>query len=120
MIAGRPLAILHAMARASQGMHILAVEKIHEESREDPFQVLIATMLSAQTKDAVTEAASAQLFGLAPDPQTLARLAVRRIERLIFPVSFYRTKARHVKEACSSIGRPRRRKCSTLARPMMP
>jgi endonuclease-3 len=103
MTAGPPLTVLHAMARASRGMDILAVEKIHEESREDPFQVLIATMLSAQTKDAVTEAASARLFGLAPDPQTLARLAVRRIERLIFPVSFYRTKARHVKEASRQI-----------------
>lgn len=80
-------------------MNVLAIEKVHEDSLEDPFQVLIATMLSAQTKDAVTEAASTRLFRVAPDPQTLAALAVSRIQRLIFPVSFYRTKARHVREA---------------------
>jgi len=84
-------------------MNVLAVEKIHEDSREDPFQVLIATMLSAQTKDAVTEAASARLFRVAHRPDALARLRVSRIERLIFPVSFYRTKARHVKEASRQI-----------------
>ncbi len=84
-------------------MNVLAVEKIHEDSREDPFQVLIATMLSAQTKDAVTEAASTRLFRVARRPDALARLDVSRIERLIFPVSFYRTKARHVKEASRQI-----------------
>ena len=95
----RPVTVLKAMARASRGMNVLAVEKVHEESREDPFQVLIATMLSAQTKDAVTEAASTRLFRVAPNPSALATLPVRRIERLIYPVSFFRTKARHVKEA---------------------
>ena len=98
-----PLAVLNVMRRASQGMNVLAVEKIHEDSREDPFQVLIATMLSAQTKDAVTEAASARLFRRAPDAVTLAALSVSRIERLIFPVSFYRTKARHVKETARQL-----------------
>jgi endonuclease-3 len=93
------------MARVSRGMNVLAVEKIHEDSREDAFQVLIATILSAQTRDAVTEAASARLFRVAPTPEALARLPVGRIERLIFPVSFYRTKAGHVKEAAEQIRR---------------
>ncbi len=91
------------MARASEGMNTLAVEKIHEDSREDPFQVLIATMLSAQTKDAVTEVASARLFRRAPDAAALAALPAARIERLIFPVSFYRTKARHVQETARQL-----------------
>jgi endonuclease-3 len=81
-------------------MDDLAVEKISEESREDPFRVLIATMLSAQTKDAVTHAASTRLFKVARSPRTMAALSTRRVERLIYPVSFYRTKARHVKETC--------------------
>jgi len=84
-------------------MDDLAVEKISEDSREDPFQVLIATMLSAQTKDAVTHAASTRLFRVARSPRTMARLTTRRIESLIYPVSFYRTKARHVKEACRQL-----------------
>jgi endonuclease-3 len=84
-------------------MDDLAVEKISEDSREDPFQVLIATMLSAQTRDAVTHAASTRLFRVARSPRTMAALSTARIQRLIYPVSFYRTKARHVKETCRQL-----------------
>jgi len=80
-----------------------AVEKISEDTREDPFQVLVATMLSAQTKDAVTDVASRRLFRVARTPRTMAELRVSRIERLIYPVSFYRTKARHVKTTCRQL-----------------
>jgi endonuclease-3 len=80
-----------------------AVEKISEDSREDPFQVLIATMLSAQTKDAVTHAASMRLFRAARTPRTMAALPLARIRSLIYPVSFYRTKARHVKACCAQL-----------------
>jgi len=79
------------------------VEKISEATQEDPFQVLIATLLSAQTKDAVTAAASERLFKVADTPQLMVKLTVPRIERLIYPVSFYRNKARHVKQACRQI-----------------
>ena len=85
------------------GMDELAVEKISEDSRQDPFQVLIATMLSAQTKDAVTHAASTRLFRVARSPKTMAALNVAHIRRLIYPVSFYRVKARHVKDACRQL-----------------
>jgi endonuclease-3 len=84
-------------------MNDLAVEKIREDTREDPFSVLIATMLSAQTKDAVTHAASTRLFRVARSPASLARLPTSRIRTLIFPVSFYRTKARHVKATCREL-----------------
>jgi endonuclease-3 len=77
-----------------------AVEKIAEESHEDPFEVLISTMLSAQTRDPVTAAATAQLFKAAHGPGAMARLTPSQIEKLIYPVSFYRHKARHVKETC--------------------
>ena len=86
-----------------RGMDELAVEKISEDSREDPFQVLIATMLSAQTKDAVTHAASTRLFRAARTPRTMAVLSVARIRQLIYPVSFYRVKAGHVKETCRQL-----------------
>jgi endonuclease-3 len=95
--------ILKTLARAIRGMDELAVEKISEDSLEDPFQVLIATLLSAQTKDAVTEAASRRLFKVARTPRTMAALPTRRIERLIYPVSFYRTKARHVRATCRQL-----------------
>lgn len=80
-----------------------AVEKIAQDQQDDPFQVLVATMLSAQTRDAVTHAASTRLFEAARTPHAMARLTIDEIERLIHPVSFYRNKAVHVKETCRQL-----------------
>ncbi|HKF67228.1 MAG TPA: endonuclease III [Vicinamibacterales bacterium] len=91
---------MRALALAIDGLELPAVEKISEASREDPFQVLIGTLLSARTQDATTAAASERLFAVARTPKAMAALTVKRIERLIYPVSFYRHKARHVKATC--------------------
>src|SRR5690242_3434331 len=91
---------MRALASASDNLELSAVEKIAEDSQEEPFDVLIATMLSAQTRDPVTAAATERLFQVARTPRTIAKLTVKQIERLIYPVSFYRHKARHVKETC--------------------
>jgi endonuclease-3 len=95
--------VMRALARAIHGLELPAVEKIAESQQEDPFQVLIATLLSARTQDATTLAASTRLFKVARTPRTLAKLTVKRIERLIYPVSFYRHKARHVKATCQRL-----------------
>ena len=84
---------MRALARAIDQHELPAVEKIAEESQEDPFEVLISTMLSAQTRDPVTATASARLFRVARTPRTMAKLTTKRIEKLIYPVSFYRHKA---------------------------
>ena len=94
---------MRALGRAITGMEPPAVEKISEAQSEEPFQILIATLLSARTQDATTHAASTRLFRRARTPRTMARLPVAEIERLIFPVGFYRTKARHVKACCRTI-----------------
>jgi endonuclease-3 len=94
---------MRALARAIDGMDLPAVEKVSESQSEDPFQVLIATLLSARTQDATTLAASTRLFERARTPVAMARLAESEIERLIYPVSFYRNKARFVKAACEKI-----------------
>lgn len=91
---------MRALARAIDHLELPAVEKIAEESRDDPFDVLISTMLSAQTRDPVTAAASGRLFRAARTPRTMASLTTRQIEKLIYPVSFYRHKAKHVKDTC--------------------
>src|SRR5213078_1107488 len=93
-------AIMRALAQAIDGLDLPAVEKISQSQQEDPFQVLIATLLSARTQDATTLAASTRLFKVARAPRTMAKLSVKQIETLIYPVSFYRHKARHVKETC--------------------
>ena len=100
---GRIAAVMRRLARAVDGLEEPAVEKIADDQQEDPFQVLIATMLSAQTRDAVTHAASTRLFKVARTPRTMAKLGVPEIERLIYPVSFYRHKAVHVKRTCEQI-----------------
>lgn len=96
-------AIMRALARAIDGLDLPAVEKISQSQEEDPFQVLIATLLSARTQDATTLAASTRLFSVARTPRTMAKLTRRQIERLIYPVSFYRHKARHVKATCEML-----------------
>ncbi|CAN5400972.1 endonuclease III [soil metagenome] len=100
---GRVPAVMRRLAKAIDGLEEPAIEKIAQDQKDDPFQVLIATLLSAQTRDAVTHAASTRLFRVARTPRTMAKLPVKEIERLIYPVSFYRTKAVHVKQACEQI-----------------
>jgi endonuclease III len=96
-------AIMRRLAKAIDGLEEPAVEKIADEQQDDPFQVLIATMLSAQTRDPVTAEASRRLFRVARTPRTMAKLSTAKIERLIYPVSFYRNKAVHVVETCTQI-----------------
>jgi len=66
----------------------------------DPFRILIACVLSLRTKDQTTAEASRRLFSLASDPSNMLRLSRRRIERAIYPVGFYRTKAKQIHEIC--------------------
>jgi endonuclease-3 len=88
---------------AIRAMELPAVEKISEEQAGTPFHVLISTMLSAQTRDPVTLEASTRLFKRAPTPRAMVKLSTDEIERLIYPVSFYRNKAVHVKDTCEQL-----------------
>ncbi len=69
--------VMDALGRAITGLELPAVEKISEEQAEDPFQILIATLLSARTQDATTHAASTRLFKRARTPRAMARLPRR-------------------------------------------
>ena len=90
--------VLGTLAKKVDGLELPAVEKISEGQKEDPFQILISALLSARTQDATTLAASTRLFATAHSPEVMAKLSVRQIEKLIYPVSFYRNKAAFVKE----------------------
>jgi endonuclease III len=100
---GRIASVMRRLAKAIDGLEEPAVEKIAEEQQEDAFQVLIATMLSAQTRDPVTADASRRLFRAARTPRTMARLPRAKVQELIYPVSFYRNKAVHVLETCRQL-----------------
>ena len=95
--------VMRGLASAMRAMEEPAVEKIAEEEQSDPFKVLIATMLSAQTRDQVTLEASSRLFARAATPDQMVKLRASTIEKLIYPVSFYRNKARHVRETCRQL-----------------
>jgi endonuclease-3 len=66
------------------------------KSSRDPFQILISTLLSLRTRDQTTAEASERLFRLATTPKGMLKITRRRIERAIYPVGFYRTKAANI------------------------
>ena len=73
---------------------------IARTSARDPFRILISCLLSLRTKDKTTSEASARLFALAYTPGGLLNLPRRTIERAIYPVGFYRTKAKAIHAIC--------------------
>lgn len=66
----------------------------------DPFKVLISTILSLRTKDETTSSASKRLFRIADDPRDMLALSAEEIEDAIYPVGFYRNKAKIIREIC--------------------
>ena len=64
----------------------------------DPFKILVATILSARTKDETTARAAERLFKVAPTAADLHRLSTEKITELIHPVGFFRNKARFLKQ----------------------
>ncbi len=70
---------------------------------QDPFLVLISCLLSLRTKDETTLPAAERLFRLARTPEELSRLDIKTIEKNIYPVGFYRTKARTVQRISRDI-----------------
>jgi endonuclease-3 len=73
------------------------------ETYESPFRVLISCILSLRTQDATTAKASHRLFAVADSPQAMMKLTAKRIEKLIFPVGFYRTKAKNILSICKTL-----------------
>jgi len=65
---------------------------------KDPYKVLISTLLSLRTKDEVTAKASYRLFEYADTPEKMIKLSEEEIQKLIFPVGFYKTKAKTIIE----------------------
>ena len=70
---------------------------------KSPFMVLISCILSLRTKDKVTAEASNRLFKLADNPEKMLGLSIKSIEKAIYPVGFYKTKAKRIKEICRSL-----------------
>ena len=73
------------------------------EASDSPFKVLISCILSLRTQDSTTAHASRRLFALADSPETMVKLTAKKIEGAIFPVGFYRTKAKTILEICRTL-----------------
>ena len=73
------------------------------QTDDDPFRVLAACILSLRTRDETTAPASARLFARAGTPAALLALPEAELARLIYPVGFYRTKARTLRAICAAL-----------------
>ncbi|MBO5905764.1 MAG: endonuclease III [Kiritimatiellae bacterium] len=82
--------------------HSAPIIELIKAQTDDPFCVLVGTILSSRTKDACTSGAVRRLFATAAgerfSPSDLERLSEEEIEKLIYPVGFYHVKAKHLKE----------------------
>ncbi len=84
------------------------LEKQYPETKtalkfETPFQLLVATILSAQTTDVQVNKITPQLFKTFPDPQDFANAQIKDIEKHISSINFYRNKAKNIKLASEKI-----------------
>ena len=95
-------AVVRALKRAVRAWTPTAVAQV-QAAAPDPFRVLASCLLSLRTKDAVTEAAARRLFALADTPAAILALPRRAIERAIYPVCFYRVKARTLHGVCGDL-----------------
>ncbi len=75
--------------------NVPVVDLIAVQTR-NPFKILLATILSARTKDEVTAKAAQRLFKKAGSLKELELLSVKALEKLIYPVGFYRNKAKYL------------------------
>ena len=84
-----------------QQLHVYTqpiVSRKKKEIPDTPFVTLISCLLSLRTKDEVTEQASSRLLTKYNTPEQIVRLTEKQIETLIYPVGFYKTKARRIRE----------------------
>jgi len=94
--------ILSILTNEVRGYQVPVVDLIAVQTK-DPFRILVATILSARTKDETTAKAASRLFKRAPDLESLVSLDEGSITKLIYPVGFYKNKAKYLKELPSAL-----------------
>ncbi|MFN8545674.1 MAG: endonuclease III [Candidatus Binatia bacterium] len=94
---------LARLARVKPAWPTTALAEVADTTAQDPFRILVACLLSLRTKDDTTGPAAARLFALADTPAALRALPEATIARAIFPVGFYRTKARGLRRVCDEL-----------------
>ena len=89
--------VIARLRRVAPGWNTTALMAISDATGRDPFRILIACLLSLRTRVETTGPAATRLFALGATPAAILELPVRRIEHAIYPVGFYRTKARGIR-----------------------
>lgn len=92
--------MIRTLHREAKKYRLPVVSFVANYSQKDPFLILISCLLSLRTQDKTTAGACRRLFYLAKTPQEMFKLPVKKIEKAIYPVGFYRTKARNIKRIC--------------------
>lgn len=98
----RIVLLIHKLEGSAGDAEIPIVTQLAETKR-DPFLILISTVLSLRTKDEVTAAATERLFKLASTPEGLLKRSEEEIRQAIYPVGFYRNKARQIHGICRDL-----------------
>lgn len=94
--------IINLLKKEYKNWNAPAIE-LMAQNGSDPFKILVSTVLSLRTKDEVTLKASERLFSVVSNPEELAKLPEEEIQKLIYPVGFYRNKAKVLKEMSKTI-----------------
>ncbi len=92
------IAFVHRVLKAEYERQSAPIIEFIQAQTGSPFRVLVATLLSARTRDETTTQVVKKLFAEVQTPADLRRRSVGDLEQLIFPVGFYHTKARHLKQ----------------------
>jgi len=92
----RAIKIIELLRQATKDMSAPASVHVVNEFGRDPYLILVACVLSLRTKDTVSFPASQRLFSLAKTPLAMVKLEPSAIEKVIYPVGFYRRKAQQI------------------------
>jgi endonuclease-3 len=76
---------------------VYTIDRFVTENGADPYRILVSCILSLRTKDEVTYPATARLFAMASGPEAMLKLTPATIAKTIYPVGFYRTKAKQIR-----------------------
>ncbi len=88
--------VIKILRQAVQAWQPALVDDMAETGETSPYQILIATILSLRTKDTLTAKVAPRLFAVADNPHDMVRHSEETIAEVIYPVGFYRNKAKSI------------------------
>jgi endonuclease-3 len=88
--------VIKVLRQSVQAWQPALVDDMAQNEKASPYEVLIATILSLRTKDTLTAQIAPKLFALANKPQAMVRHSPETIAEVIYPVGFYRNKAKSI------------------------